>query len=163
IGDEVAEAIDPQDLAFNAALTDYWPRNVEAVHASGIAPEGGELDALGQPCGGRRKAVASFERPTDRWPRIAALGEFDHAFGGMVVKHQCEDAVVWRDKLVLARISGDPAARRPDAGIDHGDKDRPNREIAIRRRQFEGTGKHIVRRNIVRDVDQRRIRADTEN
>ena len=121
--------------AVDTAVVERWLRNVEAMNGAGGTAEGGELDALRQPCGGRRKPIASFERPADGRPRVLPLGQLDDALRGMLVKHHRQHAVVRRDELVVAGVGGDAAARRADAGIDDDEKDGAGGKVAVRRRR----------------------------
>ena len=133
--DQVAEAIDAQHLAVDPAVVERGARDVEALDRAGGAAERGEIDALGQPGGGRREPIAPFERPADGRPRVLALGQLDDALRRMLVEHRGQHAVVGRHEPVVARFGGDAAARRADAGIDDDEEDRARRENSGRRRR----------------------------
>jgi len=60
-------------------------------------------------------------------------------------------------------LGGNAASRRSDARIHHDQKDRSRRKIAIRRGELERAGQHVMRRHIVRDVNQRDVRTDPQD
>ena len=113
--------------------------------------------------GGRRKPIAAFERAADGRQRILALGELDDLLRRRLAKDRRQHAVVGRDESVVADVGGNAAARRADAGIDDDEEDGAGRKIAVARGELERAGKHVVRGNVVADVDQRRIRTDAEH
>jgi len=65
--------------------------------------------------------------------------------------------VVGSHELVAAGIGGNAAARRTDPGIDDDEKDRADWKIAARRGELERAAEHVVRGDLVRDVDERRV------
>ena len=116
IGDQVAEAIDAAYFAGDAIGPDTRLRELDAMNLSGGAAEGGQFGALGEPCRRRRKPIAPFEGPADGRTRIAAFGQFDHPPGRRLVEDDAEHAVVGADEFVLARLAGNPPARRATPG-----------------------------------------------
>jgi hypothetical protein len=80
----------------------------------------------------------------------------------MLVEHHGQHAVVGRHELVIAGVGGDAPARGADARIDHREEHGAGRKVAIRSGQFEGAGEHVVRGNLVRDINERRVRANRQ-
>ena len=130
--------------------------------ASGGPAEGGDVDALGEPRRGRREAIPPFERAAHCRPRVLPLGQLDDPLGRMLVEDGRQHAVVGRDERVVAGVGGDAAARRADAWIDDDEENRAGGKIAIGRGELERAAEHIVRGDVVRDVDQRHVRTDPE-
>src|SRR5439155_8332674 len=112
--------------------------------------------------GRRREAIASFERAAHRRPCVAPLAQFDDAPRRVLVEDRGEHAVVGRDEFVVPRVGGDAPARRTDAWIDDDEEDRAGRKEFIRSGELQRACKHVVRRNVVRDVDERHVGADAE-
>ena len=127
------------------------------------APEGSELRALRQPRRGGRKAIAAFERPRHRRPGVPALRQLDDAARRRLAQDFGQHAVVGRDEAIVPRLRREAAPRRPDAGIDDRQEDRPGGKVAIARRQLERTFEHVVGGDVVRDVDERGLGTNPED
>ena len=72
---------------------------------------------------------------------------------------QRQNAVVGTDEEAAARGDDQVGARAAHARVDDHHVDRPRGEKRRRLRQRHRAGRHVARRNTVRDVDQRRLRA----
>src|SRR5215207_7518452 len=77
VGNQVAEPIDPLDLAVDSPGIEYRVRQLQAMDVSGGTPECGQLDPFGKPGGGGGETIAPLERAADGRPRVAAFGQFD--------------------------------------------------------------------------------------
>ena len=133
--DQVAEAIDAQHLAVDAAVVERGARDLEALHRARRPAERGEVDALGQPGRRRREAIAPLERAADGRPRVLPLGQLDDPLRRVFVENRRQHAVVGRHEPVVAGVGGDAAARRADAGIDDDEEDRCRPESSGTRRR----------------------------
>ena len=145
------------------AVVDRRDRDVEPVIVGRRAAERRQLRALRQPAGGRREPIAPLERPADRRPGVAAIGQLDDLLRRPFAQHRGQHAVVRRDEPVVAGFGGDAAPGAADARIDHGEENRAGGEVARRRGQLQGAVEDVVRRHVVGDVHERGIGTDVEN
>src|SRR6185369_6707390 len=74
-----------------------------------------------------------------------------------------EDAVIGTDEIVVIRHYKDRAARRADTGIDHGQMSGETREYAAGVKQSERRSEDILRRDLMCDIDQLRVRIDRKD
>ena len=161
VGDQVAEAIDAQHFAVDAVRRRRrgCGRSSRCIAPAG-APERRQLDALREPRRGRREPIAAFERPADGRPRVLPLGQLDDALRRHARRAPASARRCRAPRTGSRRPRGDAAPRRSDARIDDDEEDGAGGKVAIRGRQLERAGQHVVRRHVVRDVDERRVRAD---
>ena len=162
VGDQVAEAILLDDPSVELVVAHFGTRQIQQHRIVHRPAERVELDAAQQPGGGGRESIAAFERAADGRPEIAALGQFDDALGRRVLEDGGEQAVVGRDEAILPHFGRDAAARRTDAGIDDGDEHGPGGEISEAGGELERPAEHVVRGDVVGDVDEREIGADAQ-
>ena len=80
----------------------------------------------------------------------------------MLVEDGGQHTVVGRDELVVAGFGRDAPTHRSDAGIDDDEKDCPGWKILVRRGELQRGAQHVVRRQIVGDVNERRVRTNPE-
>jgi hypothetical protein len=163
VGDEIAEAVDAQHDAADRIRGRLGQREVELLDFVDGPSQRGQLRALGEPRGGRGKAIAALERAAHGRPRVPTLGQFDDFLRRRLPQDHREHAVVGRHEPVVAGVGRESAARRADAGIDDGDEDRAHRKVPVGAGQLQRAGRHVVRRNLVADVDERRVGADAED
>ncbi len=162
VGDQVAEVILLDDASVERVALDGRARQIEQHGIVDRPAERVEVDAAQQPGGGRREAIAAFERAADRRPEVAALGQLDDAPGRRVLEDGGEQPVVGRDEAIVPRLGRDAAARRADAGIDDGDEHGAGGEISEAGGELERPAEHVVRGDVVGDVDEREIGADAQ-
>ena len=127
--------------------------------------ERGKLDALGQPGGGRREPIAPFERAADRRPGVAALGEL-HDLLRRASRATPPSARRCRAPRTGSRPLSAAMPRRaePTPGSTTAKKDGARRENTGRtRRAASAPSTHVVRRDVVRDVDERDVGADPDH
>src|SRR6185436_7063702 len=129
----------------------------------GPSSERGELETRRQPCRGRREAIPSLKGLADGGPRVARVVELHDPVRWRLIEDDRQHAVVGRDEEMVAAFSGDAAANRADAGIDDYQEDCALREIAVRRRQLECAGEHVMRRDVMGNVNERRVGTHTEH
>ena len=110
------------------------------------SPERRQLNALREPRGGGRKAIAPFERAADGRPRVAPLGQLDDLLRGRLAQDRGQHAVVGRDEAVVARVGSDAATCRADAGIHDRHEDRARWKVLVGGGELERARQHIVRR-----------------
>ena len=127
------------------------------------APESRQLNAPGEPRRGRREPIASFERMADRRPGIASLGEVNDPLRRGFVEHRRQHPVVWRDEAVVTDVGGQPPTTRPDAGIDDDQEHAANRKVSIRGGQLERGHLHIVRWDVVGEINEGGVWADPDH
>ena len=143
----------------NSVAGHHRPRQIDRLEVLDALAERHQRDPLGEEPGRRRESIAALEGAADGRPRVLALGQLDDLLRRRLAKHRREHAVVRRHESIVADVGGDAAARRSDARIDDDEEDRAVRKIAIARGELERAGEHVVRGNVVADVDERRIGA----
>ena len=161
VRDEVAEAIDAQHFAVAPSPLARRPGRESSRRrpvASSGRPSAFEVDARRQPRRRRREPVAPLERAADRSARVPALRSArPPARGGTLLEHRGQDAVVRRDEPVVARLAPRSAARdEPTPGSTTTRKIVPGGNVPVAGGQLERRRQHVVRRDVVRDVDERR-------
>ena len=104
-------------------------RQIELLIVGDRPAERGQGDALGQPAGGGREAIAALERAAHRRPRVLALGQLhDLARGGVSWNTARQHAVVRRHEPIVAGLGRMPRRAEPDARIDDHEEDGAGRE-----------------------------------
>ncbi len=164
VGDEVAEAIDAEHFAVDSASASTEGRGMSSC-CSG--PEGRPSAVSSIPSASHAAAGAKRSRPSNVRLTLGRANRRSVSsttrLGGLSGRRDRQHAVVGRDERVVAGVGGDAAPRRADAGVHDDQKDRARRKVPVRRCQLERAGENVVRRNVVRDVHQRRVRADAEH
>ena len=128
-----------------------------------------QLDAATQVGGHRREEVPAVERVRDVRPPEPPLGQSHGPAEREMLQRSGEDAVIGSDEPragpLAATLGFDRhrAAVAADARVDHDEVNRVRRKRAHRVGQDGGAGDDVLRRDLVRDVDERRVRRDAEN
>src|ERR1043166_1594337 len=157
VRDEVAESIDAEHHAAQPLVLDARLGNVEQLPIGERRAKLAQLDALRQPRRRRREPVAAFERAADVRQRVLPLGQLHDPRRAHVPEHRGQQTVVGGDEFIAAPLGGDAAPRRSDAGVDDAQKHGARGKVFERRGEFERAAKDVLRRNLVRDVDERGV------
>ena len=110
------------------------------------ATEGRERGAFGQPTGGRRKAIAAFERAADRGPRELAFESARPRASAACLETRPSARRCRARRSGSRRLRRRARGARAHAGIDDDQKHRAGRKEAIAGRKLECARQHIVRR-----------------
>ena len=161
----VAEAVDPQHLGDHAAVLGLAGSGTtpgSSRSASTVVTELGEIDAVAQVRGPGREDVAAGEGGARRGEVELGVGEPHGALG--TAGHgdrRGEQAVVGADQHALAAGHLDGHARRagPHAGVDDGEHD-ARRHVPDAAGEGERAGAHVVRRDVVGEVDDPCVRRE---
>ena len=86
-----------------------------------------------------------------------------HASLRVRVEDVREEAVVGTDEEPAAGAERERPPLRADAGVDDGHEHGAAREVAVRRVEGEGARLDVVGRDLVHDVDERRVGADAQD
>src|SRR4029077_5890464 len=86
------------------------------------------------------------------------FGKMKNVRARFAIEDVAEKAVVRTDEDVAACLDCDRSAAGADARIDNSEMNGAGRKIPITREQCKRRGRHRMRRNIVRDVNERYIR-----
>src|SRR2546421_12877956 len=78
-------------------------------------------------------------------------------------KNRAKEPVIGTDKEPITSMHGDSATRTANARINYAHKDRPSRKVAISRRQYPGSGGHVLRCNLVSNVNNVNIGGNAGN
>lgn len=163
IGDAVSEAVYVQYLAlYFSVLLRVGPRNGKAAEVVNLGACGIWSKTERQVSGKRRKYVAPVKsRARMRSKQIRAHGVV-YAHGRGFFVYITEKPVVRPYEKPPVRFNDDCAARRSYAGIDYGKMNRTLRKVAEAGAEGEGSEGNIVRRYVVRKVDDDRGGVDRE-
>ena len=168
----LARSIELRTLPKRSAATRRPARTPSTTAAaSGASRHGsstcGPSDASGTPRSDprrrRREPVAALEGAADLGPRIARLDELDDRARRRRREDAAADAVVGTDVDVQSPASAAIARRiEPTPGSTTATNDRARGKVRRRRREVARAFSDVVRRDVVRQVDDREVGANVE-
>src|SRR5207248_5633668 len=105
------------------------------------------------PTGDRAKDIAPVKSRADRHSIVVFGIDLEHSVDLFVLVDVAEDPVVRADKIIVIGHHYNRSARRADTRIDYCKMKRETRKRRASVPQSERCGKDILRRDLVRDVD----------
>jgi hypothetical protein len=95
--------------------------------------------------------------------RVAPLRQLDDALGPRLLEDAGEHAVVGRNEPVVTRLGNQAAAGGSHARVHDDKEDRASGKVLVAGGQLDRGRHHVVRGNVVADVDQRRVGTQPED
>lgn len=157
---EVSEAIDADDLTLDARVGTLW---VEAFEPNVRVDSGPEfVRPKAERKVGRRRSenVAAMEGRARLLSNELLVGDLENA-GGFVNEYEAKQPIVRGRKIAAGGFSDYRSTARPDAGIDDAKKDRSRRKITDTGGKKKRGRPDIVRLDLMRDIDDRRVLIDS--
>ncbi len=164
VRDEMAEAIDPGHARLDAFAANNGRHSFELHGRSFEAfSQFAQRQAVQQMGGRRGHYVASMKRRCDFAASIRCIGDLHDVGITVPLQHERQQTVIGRDVELASRGNREDRPIRTHARIDDGDMHGAGRkrlrEIGDEKR---GTT-DVLRRNLMRDVDDRGLRRETED
>ena len=167
IGDEVAEVVDADDDAADAARLDRRVLHPRRNQCADRLAQGLWLTAPGGELGGDRSenisAVEGGARTMHSEVRKLCAPEAHDERVAHAVDDGGQQAVVGRQEIVSAGLHGENVPRGADARIDHGDVHGGGREVAEGARQPEARLRRPVHHDLIHEIDDARTREAREH
>jgi hypothetical protein len=161
-GHQVAEAVDVEDLAFDALAVSLWGQLSELHRIGHRGTDCRQGEAASEMGGDWREEIAAVEGGAAAY--IGQSGCIDGAHLGVgCVEGEAEETVVRAYPVLIPTAGGQRAATAADAGIDDGQVDGIGGEFAGGVAQNKSAGENVLGRDFMGQVDQMGFRGDGED
>ena len=153
----VAEAVDPPHLARDGAVVTYFGQRHQSRHQRGRIDRRAELrqgNARRQVASRGGEDVTAREGRAGRREVVVGVVERHHRTGAAGHRHRRgQQPVVGPQQHAAGHFDAHQAPARADTGVDHREHDAVVGEVLHRAHEEQRAGAHVVRRDVVADVE----------